>query len=175
MITYKEMHMVVSSKKFIEIFIMIAVVLAITGAQGLCAGITAKDGPVEATALEKQDVSPHEVAGDRSVVVYYFHTTNRCYSCTQLEKMTYLAIVEGFEQELADGRVKFAAINVEQDENKHFVKDYKLYTKSVIVSAEAHGNEKRWKNLQKVWELLRDDQAFTDYVQEEVRQYLLGE
>ena len=167
--------MVVRSNKFIEILIMIVVVLAITGAPGLCAGITAKDGPSEAAALEIQDAVQPKNAGDRSVVVYYFHTTNRCYSCTQLEKLTYLAIAEGFEQELADGRVKFAAVNVEQDENKHFIKDYKLFTKSVIVSDVAQGKEQRWKTLQKVWELLRDDQAFTDYVQEEVRQYLLGE
>jgi hypothetical protein len=169
------MQMVVRKNKFIEILIMIAVVLAITGAPGLCAGITEKDGPAEAVALEKQDARQLKVAGDRSIVVYYFHTTNRCYSCTQLEKMTYLAVADGFEKELADGRVKFASINVEQDENKHFIKDYKLYTKSVIISDVAKGKEMRWKNLQKVWELLRDDEVFKDYVQEEVRLYLRGE
>ncbi len=167
--------MIVRSRKFMKILITIVVVLAITQAPGLCAGITAKDGPAEITAVEKQDASLHKDAGERSIVVYYFHTTNRCYSCTQLEKQTYLAIAEGFEQELSDGRVKFASLNVDQEENRHFVKDYKLYTKSVIVSDAAQGKEVRWKNLQKVWELLRDDVAFTDYVQEEVRQYLKDE
>jgi len=167
--------MIVRSRKFMKILITIVVVLAITQAPGLCAGITAKDGPAKITAVEKQDASLHKDAGERSIVVYYFHTTNRCYSCTQLEKQTYLAIAEGFEQELSDGRVKFASLNVDQEENRHFVKDYKLYTKSVIVSDAAQGKEVRWKNLQKVWELLRDDVAFTDYVQEEVRQYLKDE
>jgi len=167
--------MVVCNNKFIKILTMIVVVLAITQVPGFCAGITAKDGPVEATALEKRDAGQHKDVGDRSIVVYYFHGTNRCYSCTRLEKLTYLAVAEGFEQELADGRVKFAAVNVEQDENKHFIKDYKLYTKSVIVSDVVQGKENRWKNLKRVWEQLRDEQAFKDYVQKEVRQYLKGE
>lgn len=161
--------------KSIGILILIAVVLAITGAPGLCAGISVKDGPVEDAVLEKQDAGQHKDNGGRSIVVYYFHTTNRCYSCTLIEKQSYLAVSEGFEQELADGRVKFISINVEQEENRHFIKDYKLYTKSVIVSDVAQGKQQRWKNLQRVWELLRDDQAFKDYVQEEIRQYIRGD
>jgi len=167
--------MVARSNKFIEIIVMIVVVLAITQAPGFCAGITTKDSPFETTELENQYAGQHKKAGDHSVVVYYFHSTNRCYSCTRIEKLTYLAVADGFEQELSDGRVKFSALNVDREENKHFIKDYKLYTKSVVVSNVARGKVKRWKNLQKVWELLRDDQAFKDYVQKEVRLFLRGE
>lgn len=166
--------MLAGFRKFIGILIMIAVIPAITGSTGICAGITAKDGPVESTVLEEQGKGQGEDGGESGVVVYYLHTTNRCYSCTRIEKLTYLAIAEAFEQELGEGRVKFASINVEQDENKHFINDYKLYTKSVIVSDVALGEERRWKNLQRVWELLREDEAFKEYVQEEVRLYLRG-
>lgn len=160
---------------FIKILALIALVSAITAAPAFCAGITAKDGPVETTALEKQDAGPGKDLSDRSIVIYYFHTTNRCYSCTRLEKMTYLAVAEEFEQELGDGRVKFASVNVEQDENKHFIKDYRLFTKSVIVSDVVRGKEQRWKNLQRVWELLGDDEVFKDYVLQEIRLYLGGQ
>ena len=160
---------------FITILVLIVLVSAITSVPAFCAGITAKDGPGEITALGKQDAGLGEELSSRSIVVYYFHTTNRCYSCTRLEKMTYLAVAEGFEQELGDGRVKFASVNVEQDENKHFIKDYRLFTKSVIVSDVVQGKEQRWKNLQRVWELLGDDEVFKDYVLQEIRLYLRGE
>ena len=34
------------------------------------------------------------------------------------------------------------------------------------------GEQARWKNLARVWELVRDKEAFGQYVQDEVREYL---
>jgi len=34
------------------------------------------------------------------------------------------------------------------------------------------GTQVRWKNLERIWELLREDEAFRQYVQGEVRSYL---
>ena len=56
--------------------------------------------------------------------------------------------------------------------NAHHVKDYGLFTKSVVVSEVQAGREVRWKNLDEVWPLLRDPEAFQDYVEREVRAYL---
>jgi hypothetical protein len=162
-------------KSLTAILFAAAIVLIIAKTPAICSEIAVSDGPVETVKLENKVAAPMKEGPDHTIVVYYFHTTNRCYSCTRIEKLTYLAIAEGFDQELGDGRIKFASINVEQDENKHFIKDYKLYTKSVIVSDVAQGQEHRWKNLQRVWELLREDQAFKEYVQEEVKLYLRGE
>jgi hypothetical protein len=66
------------------------------------------------------------------------------------------------------------AVNVQEPRNNHFIKDYRLYTKSVIVSDILKGKEARWKNLQRVWELVRKDKAFKGYVQKEVEEYLQG-
>jgi hypothetical protein len=52
------------------------------------------------------------------------------------------------------------------------VKDYQLYTKSVVLSDLAAGKELRWKNLPKVWELLNDEAGFVEYVQTETHAYL---
>jgi hypothetical protein len=162
-------------KSLTAILFAAVMILIIAKPSSFCSEITVSDGPVETVKLENKVAAPMKEGPDHTIVVYYFHTTNRCYSCMKLEKLTYLAIAEGFDRELGDGRVKFTSINVEQDENKHFIKDYKLYTKSVIVSDVAQGEEQRWKNLQRVWELLREDQAFKEYVQDEVRLYLGGE
>ena len=48
---------------------------------------------------------------------------------------------------------------------EHFVKDYELTNRSVVVSLEKNGIEKRWKRLDRVWELVRDKDAFIEYIQ----------
>ena len=65
-------------------------------------------------------------------------------------------------------------VNVEVKGNEHFVKDYELYTKSVVLSETKNGKEVRWKNLDKVWTLLGDEAAFKKYVRDEVSAYLKG-
>lgn len=108
------------------------------------------------------------------IKVYYFHGTARCPSCTTIEELTNFAITDGFKKDLESGRLEFKAVNVETPENQHFIKDYQLYTKSVIVSEMVDGKEQRWKNLEKVWQLFMKEKAFTIYVQQEVAAYLEG-
>jgi hypothetical protein len=122
--------------------------------------------PVAAPAASDTAAAPHRV------IAYYFHTTYRCSSCRKIEAYARQAMNTGFEQELADGRLVWRVVNIEEDGNEHFVKDYQLYTKSVILSDERSGREVRWKNLAKVWELLNDEAGFVDYVQTETRAYL---
>lgn len=109
---------------------------------------------------------------DHKVIVYYFHGKYRCYSCNLIEHLTIQSIEEGFSDELAKGSVSVKALDVQEPGNKHFIKDYSLYTKSVIVSDVRSGKEIRWKNLTKVWELLRNEVAFKSYVQAEVNKFL---
>jgi len=111
---------------------------------------------------------------NKKVVVYYFHTTFRCQSCNMIEKFTKEAVEAGFANELKSGIVEMKIINVEEKGNEHFAKDYKLYTKSVIVSDVKDGKEITWKNLDKVWTLLRDQNKFIDYIQTEVKTSLKG-
>lgn len=68
--------------------------------------------------------------------------------------------------------MEWLAINIDKPENKHFVKVYQLYTRSLLISYTENGKQTRWKNLEKVWQLLRNKAAFMKYVQEEVRAYL---
>ena len=63
-------------------------------------------------------------------------------------------------------------VNVDEPANKHYIDDYQLYAKSVIVADVRDGDEVRWKNLAKVWQLTGDKRAFIQYIQDEVREYL---
>ncbi|MDO9528188.1 MAG: nitrophenyl compound nitroreductase subunit ArsF family protein [Syntrophales bacterium] len=111
---------------------------------------------------------------NHKVVVYYFHGNYRCFSCTRIEQMTLIAVGEAFETEIKNGLLEMKTVNVENQKNRHFIEEYQLYTKSVIVSDRAGGKEVRWKNLQRIWELFRNDEVFKTYIQKEIATYLEG-
>jgi hypothetical protein len=111
-------------------------------------------------------------AQDHVVRVYYFHTTQRCASCKKIEALSAEAIRAGFARELGEGRLEWQVVNVDDPQNRHFNADYQLYTKSVVVVDRVNGQQVRWKNLPKVWELLQDEKGFRLYVQSEVKGYL---
>ncbi len=104
--------------------------------------------------------------------VYYFHGKARCYSCVQIEKLTVEAIRSVFSKELENGDLKLAIVNVSDPENQHFVKDYKLYSQSVVLSHMEDGRQIRWKNLIRVWELLNSEEKFKAYISEEVIKFM---
>jgi len=106
------------------------------------------------------------------VIAYYFHTTYRCASCRNIEKYTWEALDSGFPVDLADGHLVWRVVNIEEQGNEHFVKDYQLFTKSVVLVDERTGD---WKNLPKVWQLLGDPNEFIRYIQTETKDFLKGQ
>lgn len=105
-----------------------------------------------------------EDAKSTHVVAYYFHGTARCHTCHKLEQYSREAIETNFKDELASGKLEFKVVNVEEKENAHYAKDYRLYTKSLILSLVIDGKETEWKNLDKIWEYAGNKRRFIDYV-----------
>ena len=107
-----------------------------------------------------------------NIIAYYFHTTYRCYSCKKIESLSREAIKKGFPDDLKNGRLIWKPVNIDKPENNHFAKIYDLHTKSVIIVEVKNNRQIQWKNLDKVWHLLNNDNGFTQYIQEEVKEYL---
>ncbi len=57
-------------------------------------------------------------------------------------------------------------------QNRHLVRDYDLFTKSVVIVLVKDGRQVEWKNLEKVWELVSDEKAFPSYVGGAIREWL---
>lgn len=108
------------------------------------------------------------------VVAYYFHGDKRCRTCLAIEEYTREAIEEGFPELLETGELELHVVNVDRKENEHFIEDYRLATRSVVLSDFRNGVEERWKNLNLVWEYVGDREAFLDYVRRETEGYLEG-
>lgn len=106
------------------------------------------------------------------VITYYFHGNFRCSTCFRIEQYSKEAIEQYFQDELKLGKLVFKAINIDEKGNEHFIKDYQLYTKSLIVSLVKNGKEVKFDNLTKVWEFIGNKQRFYDYVKDEIAKYL---
>lgn len=113
-----------------------------------------------------------DVQTSDTVIVYYFHGSFRCGTCVNMEKYSREAIQVNFQYELDSGRLEFKTVNVEESGNEHFVNDYQLYTKSLILSLVKDGKEVKSKNIDKIWELVRNKQKFIDYVTGEVNDFI---
>ena len=108
----------------------------------------------------------------RTVVVYYFHGNRRCNTCRTIEAYTQEAIQSAFAEELGSGRVEWRAVNVDQPENKHFIDDFQLSTRTVVFVDIQNGAQEKWIKLEKVWELVRDRTGFFDYIQGSLADFL---
>ena len=111
-------------------------------------------------------------ASENQVIAYYFHGTFRCSSCLKIEQYSKEAIEKYFGNELKSGKLVFKVINVEEKGNEHYINDYQLYTKSLVLSLVKDGKEIKSGNLKKVWEYLGNREKFYEYVKSNVDSYL---
>lgn len=119
---------------------------------------------------------PHDTQGQQvennCIVVYYFHGSFRCPTCLMIERYSKEAVENSFKNELISGKITFKAINIEEKGNEHFVNDYQLYTRSLVICLKKDGKEIKYKNLTKVWDYIMDKKLFFDYVKNEVASLL---
>ena len=111
-------------------------------------------------------------SADTKVVAYYFHVTARCTTCRTIESYSREVIEPKFSADIASGRLQFKLVNVQLAENRHFVKDYQLFTKSLVLVRFDKGRQAEYKVLNDTWELVGEKSALQGYVEREVRDYL---
>ncbi len=111
-------------------------------------------------------------SGQHKVIAYYFHTNTRCSTCIKIEQYSREAIEQGFPNELKNGKLEMRIVNYESPENRHFMQDYRLVSKSLVLVNLVDGKQTKWTNLRLVWQLTGHKDAFLNYVRKEVRGYL---
>jgi hypothetical protein len=118
-------------------------------------------------ALSEQKTALSDTAGvsaqfpSHKVVAYYFHTNTRCDTCIKIEAYSHEAIEEGFKTELKNGTLELRVINYEEPANRHYIKDYKLVSKSLILVNLVDGKQTEWTNLKLVWQLVKTKRRFS--------------
>ncbi len=110
--------------------------------------------------------------GPKRVVASYFHGRARCMACVTIERLARDAITRAFADELETKALELRSVNVQTPENQHYIRDYDLVSQSVVLALYAGDEQMKWKNLDRVWELLRTPDEFRRYVISETRAML---
>lgn len=104
-------------------FVRCVLILGLAGAIGF---------PALNAFAQTQAASPQPAS--HKVVAFYFHTNTRCSTCIKIEAYSHEAIEKGFPDELKNGTLELRVVNYEQPENRHFIQDYRLVSKSLILA-----------------------------------------
>ena len=124
--------------------------------------------PIQAASPNAPDANvPHT----SQLVVYYFHGDMRCSTCRKFESYTKQALDTYFAKELACGQICWQVVNVDRTENSHYVDDYKLITRSVVLSQQTDGKETRWQNLDQIWKKVRDKKDYMLYIKDSINKF----
>lgn len=175
-------------KNFVSVILILFVCVSI----GYLVYSEVKNNRVIVTSSEEKQIPKTEakentgnsssttVASDKSninekVIVYYFHGNFRCPTCRAIEQYSKEAVQSAFQADLEKGKIEFRSVNVEEPQNEHFINDFQLTTRCVVVEWNVNGKAQDWKRLEKVWDLVHGNKEnFYDYIQENVRQYIKG-
>ena len=149
-------------KRALGLFVSLCLILSSPLFLGDLRGAEPTKGP-----MDESQVTP-----DTQVLVTYYYTTYRCPTCKKLEAYSRQAIEEGFPRELEEKKIVFSTFNVDEPEHSHYTEDYKLVTKSLIISLNQEGKEIKWTNLADIWKLVGNQGKFKAYVQSETQAYL---
>jgi thiol-disulfide isomerase/thioredoxin len=106
------------------------------------------------------------------VVVMYFHRTQRCPTCLKMGSYTEEAVKGNFAEEIKAGNVAFHYIDFQDEKNAAFTKGYRVAGPTLIVAKVSGTKVTEYKNLQEMWSKVSDKNAFTEYVQANVKSYL---
>lgn len=116
--------------------------------------------------------APAVQPGETKVMAYYLHVTARCTTCLKIESYSREVIEQKFSTDIANGRLQFKLVNVQLPENRHFVKDYQIFTKSLVLVRFEKGKQAEYKVLNDTWDLVGNKPAMQAYVERELREYL---
>lgn len=122
-----------------------------------------KDGKSGADAYSGVTPAAKTPSAANVTTVYYFHGNKRCFTCNKIETLAKAAVNAGFADDIKSGAVTFKSVNVDDAENQHFIKDFELASRCVVVQCGT-----KFERLEKVWELVGNEPEFTKYIQQGV-------
>ncbi len=143
--------------------ILTVLLVGIAVAGGIVAARKTIQAGAPGKAVSASPESTPQIPED-GIVVTYFTTDVRCPSCRKIEQLTRKTVESQFSDAVSDGLIVFRVVNTDREENAHFLDEYNLVSKTVIISQREGGEETGWQNLQDVWLKLDDDVEFSNYL-----------
>ena len=146
---------------------IIAVILIVFAGAALVYTFTKNSG----TTADQDSL---QAADKNQIYAFYLHGNKRCATCNTIEQYSHEAIDSNFTKEIASGKIIWQTLNFEEPEYDHYITDFQLYAHSLVLAELAGDSIVRYKNLERVWELVGDQEIFYQYVQDETAKFLEG-
>lgn len=133
--------------------------------------LAVNDSESSSSQVDKTDVAASS-APPRQIVAYYFHGFQRCKTCLHIEEQARLALEKAYPEAMRDSLLIWKTVNFEEEANAEMATRYELVASSLVVVEFVDGVQTDWKLLDKVWDLVWDEEPFAIYVQAEVGRFL---
>ena len=154
-----------NKKNFLSIGLLIFVTAAVVTAVMKQSGTEIADDVAQSSHADA-------ALPDGAVVATFFHGETRCPTCRTIEDFAQQAIEEGFADKLASGEIQWRVVNYDAPANKHYATDYEIYSSTVVLVRTIDGKPADWRNLERVWGFVNDEEAFKKYVRAETEEML---
>ncbi len=125
-------------------------------------------GKHSVTSIKQSNIIPGEKG--HHVVVYYLHSTFRCVTCNEIEKMTFNLLNKFYKKQLADSTIIWIEDDFQQNET--LAKKFNVVASCVVVAEIENGIVKDYKRLDDVWTLMREPEVFDKYIRDAIEKYL---
>ena len=123
----------------------------------------------DATALAEEAVETPVVASSldaESCVIeaIYFHNTYRCVTCSKIEDEAKAIVEEIYGAELASGRLRWLAINMEDE--RDYINLYDLAMPSLVLIRKIGNEVVEWITLNETWSQIGSSTRFSAYIRD---------
>ena len=132
--------------------------------------------PIENNNISKP-VDADKIATDNSkqkskIVAYYFHRTFRCPTCLAIEANVARTIEDNFQQQMVEENLMWVPFNLDDPGGEKFEKQFDISVSTLVIAKMQDNEVAKFKKLDKVWQLVGNNQAFSEYVKSEIQEYL---
>ena len=92
-----------------------------------------------------------------------------------MESEAEAVVRDDFADDIASGLIAWKTVNLQEPEYEHFALRYKLDGPSLVLVEWGEDKEVRWKNLDRIWELIDSPAQYREYVRAELAAYVEGD
>lgn len=106
------------------------------------------------------------------LLVYYFHITNRCHTCTSIEAAVRKALQENFKAEMDSSILVFKTFNVDLPENEAISKKYDAYGATLALTKLRQGKEQIVDMTNYAFAKIHNEPEFINGLKEKISELL---
>lgn len=128
----------------------------------------------DATSCVGENSTSVPASGVSKVEVIHFHGTHQCYSCITVGNYAEETISTYFSQELKEGKITFAHLNLELPENQGLVVKYGVTSASLWIGVYDNNGFHKEQNTN-VWYKINDKTDYMNYLKGILEKRLNGD